>query len=498
MTARRHFAAVLVTALALVLSSCGSIAKHSAQLSGTSSNDLGGAPSGSGGASASGVATASTVAARSIATALGGARGTTPGQAAAAKLPAPGTSGRGYTATQIYIGYLTWKDVQHVGQTIGYAVDYGDEEAEARAVADDINAHGGIAGRKIVMVFYDYQTSDVASNGAQGDQKACTALTEDHPTFAVVAVTGILTDVLPQCLAKHQTILIANTNVAYAQSTFDQLAPFFYANASPTVERYIPAWLQRANALGYFSGWDTLQGQAGTAAVKVGVLGDTSPLGQFITKTIQQTLVRLGHPATTTVEVSSALDANGMSSAVLRFKADGVTHVIAGVLDLLLFPQTAESQHYRPRYAISSFHAPILLQSAVSAQQLNGALGAGYYPTSDTDTPHDPGDISPFETHCRKIEADTGQNTSEREAFNFMVKACDGFALLGEAIARGGALSVDGFRRGAAAIQTMPPAGTFVISFTGPAGSGVAAVRDLGYKTDCKCFVYLDHADFGM
>jgi ABC-type branched-subunit amino acid transport system substrate-binding protein len=412
-------------------------------------------------------------------------------------LLAPGASGRGYTATELYVGYLTWKDVSNVGKTVGYAVDYGDEDAQPKAIVDDINAHGGIAGRKVVLVFYDYESSDVAANGAQGDQKACTRFTEDRPTFAVVAVTGILTDVLPECLAKHQTILIANTNVAYPQAQFNRLAPYFYANASPTIERFIPAWLQRASALKYFSGWDTLQGQPGAAPVKVGVLGDSSPLGQTITKLIKAELARGGHPAAETFEVSSALDANGMNAAVLRFKAANVTHVVSGILDLLIFPQTAEAQHYRPRYAVSSFHAPILLQAAVPPQQLAGALGAGYYPTSDVDTGHDPGDISSFETHCRQVERNAGQDTSQREAFNFMVKACDGFALLGEAISRGG-LSVNGVRQGIGSIQAMPPAGTFAISFAGGQLSGVAAVRDLGYNTDCDCFVYLNKADHSM
>jgi hypothetical protein len=57
-------------------------------------------------------------------------------------------------------------------------------------------------------------------------------------------------------------------------------------------------------------------------------------------------------------------------------------------------------------------------------------------------------------------------------------------------VARGG-LSLDGFRQGLAAIDTMPPAGTFVISHAGGQASGVAAVRDLGFDEGCGCFVYL-------
>lgn len=403
-------------------------------------------------------------------------------------------SGRGFTKDTIYIGYLTWKDVSAAGGAVGYAVDYGDQEAIGQAVADDINARGGIAGRKVVLNFYDYNTGDVLSNTTGGDQAACAKMTEDRPVFAVVAVTGILSEVLPDCLMKRQTPLIANTNVPYVAEAFRRWAPYFWSTASPMTERLIPVWLRRAAATGYFTGWDTTLGAPGPAPVKVGILTNEGQPGDIFTALVEAELKRQGIPVGATARIASPFDSTGINSAILAFRNNGVTHVVPDSLNLLLFPQAAESQRYRPRYTLTTASAPLLVASAAPAAQLAGTLGVGYYASYDVPTANDPGDPSPAAGRCRAAQARKGGDTNQRESWNLMTKACDGFFFLNDAITRGG-LSVGGFANGAFSLQSVQPSGAFAIGFANNRFDGLSAVRDLGFVSDCRCFRFLNNTN---
>lgn len=416
--------------------------------------------------------------------------GGTTGSAGSVAAKGP-TSGRGFTKDTIYIGYLTWKEVSAAGSAVGYAVDYGDQEAIGQAVVDDINARGGIAGRKVVLSFYDYATSEILGNPEQADQAACSKMTEDRPVFAVVAVTGILSEVLPECLAKRQTPLIANTNVPYVREAFTRWAPYFFSTASPMTERLIPVWLRRAAALGYFSGWDNTLGAPGPAPVEIGVLTNEGPAAEMFIALVKAELARMGRSVKVTAAIASPFDSAGINSAILAFRNAGVTHVIPDSLNLLLFPQAAESQRYRPRYVISTASAPLLVHSAAPPAQLAGTLGVGYYASYDVQTQNDPGDSSPATARCRDSQKKAGGDTNQRESWNLMGKACDGFYFVVDAITRGG-LSPRGMQLGAAQLTSVAPAGAFAIGFGEGRYDGLSAVRDLGYVQSCECFRFLN------
>jgi ABC-type branched-subunit amino acid transport system substrate-binding protein len=416
--------------------------------------------------------------------------GAHPPTAVAAAADGPKT-GRGFDEHEIRIGYLTWKEVSAAGSAVGYAVDYGDQESIANAIVDDLNARGGIGGRTVVPVFYDYKTSDILASPEAADQAACTRMTEDDTVFAVVAVTGVLGEVLPQCLADHDTPLVVNTNIPFVREAFERWAGYFFSTASPMTERFVPVWFDRAEAAGYFDGWDTAAGGPGEAPTKIGILTSNSDAGRLFADLVSAEVQRHGHEVAATYEVNDAFDTNGMNSAVLQFRSAGVTHVIPESLLLLLFPQAAESQRYRPRYAISTASAPLLVESATPPEQLNGALGVGYFPSYDVDNAKDPGDPSPAATRCREVEAAAGNDPPQRESWNLMGKACDGFSYVAATVAAAG-LRNDAIAAGTPAITALDPTGTFAITFGPGRTDGVGAVRDLGYDLECECFAYRD------
>ena len=432
----------------------------------------------------------------SSATVPGSAAVVTGGEPAAGASGAPAAAANGGPATgfgfdeeSIRIGYLLWSDVSNAGTAVGYAVDYGDQERIATAITDDLNARGGIAGRTVVPVFYDYQTSDLLTNGPGADQAACSRFTEDTDVFAVIAVTGPQSDTLPQCLYERQVGLIANDNIPYPRTYWDRWAGFIHSTGNPMTERLVPVWIQRSDAAGYFTGWDTTAGGPGVAPVKVGMVRANSEAGELFRDIVDDALADVGQKIEVDYALDSAFDTNGMSSAVLQFRSAGVTHVIVESLFLLLFPQAAESQSYRPRYTITTANTPLLVQSATPPQQLRGAVGVGYFPSLDVDTAQDPGDPSPAAAHCREIQQAAGNDPNQRESWNLQSKACDAFSFLAEAIRIAG-LKTGALAEGAAQITSLPPAGAFSITFGPNRPDGPGAVRDTAYDMDCECFVF--------
>lgn len=450
----------------------------------------GGSPAGSGAAArtgATGSSGAGTSGSSSAVAPVGSAGDRGAGGSTAASSGA--TTGRGFTEDEIRIGYLTWNDVSNAGAGVGYAVDYGDQERIAQAIADDLNERGGIAGRKVKIVFYDYQTAQILTDGPAADQAACTLFTEDQPVFAVIAVTGPQSEVLPQCLYDKQTTLVANDNIPYPRQYFEQWSPYIYSTANPITERLVPVWLQRSDAIGYFEGWDTAAGAPGPAPVKVGVVRYDGESGVLFRDIVDGALRSLGHKVDSDYALQDAFDTNGMNGAVLQFRSQGITHVIVESLFLLLFPQTAESQQYRPRYTLTTANAPLLIQSATPPQQLRGALGVGYFPSYDVDTAHDPGDPSPAAAHCREVQQAAGNDPNQRESWNLQAKACDAFALIAAAVEVAG-LHPTAIADGAAQLTSIDPAGAFAITFGPGRPDGPGAVRDVGYDEECECFVF--------
>jgi hypothetical protein len=179
-------------------------------------------------------------------------------------------------------------------------------------------------------------------------------------------------------------------------------------------------------------------------------------------------------------------------SAVLRFAADGVTHVI-GIDNFQFFFMTAAlTQHYLPRYGLTSYNAPqALLQSNGNAAQLAGALGVGWYPTIDTDQADDPGP-GVGKNACIAALAAGGQTFGGRRfATAVGLAICDGIHVATYGATAGGGLDPSSIRGGIVKLGANFPAG-------GPFGSGLSqtnfalpgAGRDLGWDTACKCFTY--------
>jgi ABC-type branched-subunit amino acid transport system substrate-binding protein len=409
--------------------------------------------------------------------------------------------GRGWDEKYAYIGVPTLNDLSTFGNAAGYrSVETGDVEADALAIVADINAKGGLFGRQLRIFFKDTSTANIISNTEASVQAVCTEFTQDHPVIAVVTVFGNFdTDTMRGCLAKADTMLLSSS--PGASSTDDEVyaksAPYYHTFATLSYNRFAPVLARRLAAQHFFTGWDTTLGGPATAVpVKLGLVFKDSVIERRIAQGVERDFKAAGHPIAVTVPVGASPSDN--STAVLTFKSANVTHIIvmlpAADAVVLNFLVNAESQRYRPRYALSTpqflgFHA----DNAPHAQ-LVGSLGIGWLPGLDVDEQQDPGDVGGGQAACRAALAKGGQTFSgdHRFALALALGMCDGIHMVAEGARAGKSLTATATRAGLVSIggrfsaaATFSPTGIHATSY-GLVGGG----RDVGWDTTCECFTY--------
>src|SRR5205807_7206663 len=144
--------------------------------------------------------------------------------------------------------------------------------------------------------------------------------------------------------------------------------------------------------------------------------------------------------------------ANEANSAVLRFRAKGVDHVIFQLtLTALpfLFMPAAESQGYRPRYGFSSGDIPDFLTQNVPAGQLDRSAVVGWSRIADKGQRQSFADTAAMRT-CMKIIAHAGL-TYPGEGYGVV---CDPFFFLQAALNKAPRVSAAGFRAAVDALGT--------------------------------------------
>jgi len=195
------------------------------------------------------------------------------------------------------------------------------------------------------------------------------------------------------------------------------------------------------------------------------------------------------------ISQESSQNSSQYSSAVLKFKATGVTHVVfANLASPLVFGVAAESQAYRPRYALNSRTAPAaLLQGNMPDEQLRGAMGPGWIPYEDVDGTHDPGHPTPRAALCQKLMEEAGQDTSVRATALIGAWYCDTFFFVHDVLARARSFTPAGVQAAAQSLGTSyEPTSTFKATFgPGRLNDGASMYRLFAFKDQCRCFQYV-------
>lgn len=417
--------------------------------------------------------------------------------------PTSPASGPGFTANTINLGYATMKQADVAYSSAGYDTSFGDQEAIARAIANTINRQGGVANRRVNLVFHDIDVATFSTNPNRAAQEACATWTQDHRVFAAITViplAGSQSNALYPCLAKHRIPLIdASAGFAIPGSFFTNYSPYLYATQSTSIEQQAKIWIHRLMKQGYFQAWDHQRGVPGSMPVNVGLIA--RQFGKQYVDITRNELRRFGIDVAASHVFSEEASAAGQegSSVVLRFRQEDVTHVLL-FSGASWFMDPATSQQYKPRYGVTTSTFPRLLRNTDNA--LNGAHGIGWLPAKDVTSHHDPGTLGKADRNCREIMTTAGQSTDNRDAWALMASACDSFNVLKKSVELGG-LSPEGIQYGIGAIRRMPSAGMFKMSFSNNRPYGPGAARDLEMLRNCNgqssgCFTYTNRTNHAM
>lgn len=424
----------------------------------------------------------------SVATATGGsspASSTTAGATGASgsvQQPAgvaAGTSPQG----PITIGALTANGAGEYQKTLGVSGATGDQTAMTKSVVSYINARGGFGGRRVELVTYDLDPSAFAADPSAAMQAACTYFTEDNKVAALASYVGLAPENFYACLAKAR-VPVVTPDEAVSEDFFRRYPNTLYMPGAPSYTRLLA---QSVDAL-WEAGWLT-------ASSRVGVVGyDTNDVHAIVDKGLVPALQRHGLKLVTGMYTAPTTSgASEYSGGVLKFKSQNVDRVFfAPGGQPYYFTLAAQSQAYKPRYALGSLEYPTAVADNVPADQLSGSMGLGWLPYLDLPSSAWASVPTPGIADCRKAMESAGQDFSSGTTLGIAAWICDDWFFLRDVYATGRVIDEASFRRAAEALgSAFRPASTFRTSFApGRTHDGAGGYRLLAFNDGCACFEY--------
>lgn len=301
------------------------------------------------GGEAAGTDTAAAAAAGPAAAAGGRAQG--PGGIATGSPGAPVGTGQtasgetltatdiGVTATEVKIANLV-PDLGGLANA-GFEVGAGDIEGQFRAYVNDINSRGGLAGRKLKVVYIKFDPLRVASMTA-----ACLQATEQEKVFAVVNTGGFYGDPI-LCVAKdHKTPFIVG----------DGAPEEWYAESAGMLFSYT---IGKTRSLLNYAGWMDANGLA--KGKTIGLVDNEGAAPKLSVDAFKRYMDQLGYKivAHETLSADPATAQSQIPVAIQNMRSKGVNLVlpVTNLIYATQFIQTAESQGWCPTYLTSDWAA---------------------------------------------------------------------------------------------------------------------------------------------
>jgi ABC-type branched-subunit amino acid transport system substrate-binding protein len=389
----------------------------------------------------------------------------------------------------VKIGFFVSADVGKALATFGLGgLSSGDGATQAKAATDLVNGVGGLDGHRIVPVVYVSQPTTDQTQAENQQQAACEAFFTDDHVAAVVSVLPAA--VLNACTHKHGVPLSVSSISTLSRADLTRYPNVVMPNQ---IERdhgisvIVPA-LKRA---GYF----TPRGPS--EVVKAALVTNEAQGFEKVPAEVKAELTRNGFTLYDYATMSTADRAAAeASSAVLRFQAEGITHVISiddhgGAMTFFLL--AAQSQGYYPRIGLSSYSIPQIAADVLPARQFQDAVGVGWLPTFDVGLNDADKTVSAPGRQCMTAMAKAGEDMANSGSRGIALGVCDSLLAMRAAVqGRGLALPsyLSGLRRlGRTYVSTL----TFSTDFASRR-DGADLVRLLGYDAACTCFHYTSGA----
>jgi ABC-type branched-subunit amino acid transport system substrate-binding protein len=375
------------------------------------------------------------------------------------------------------------------GNDAAFAAAFGatqsqpDEKRVAEAIVTDINHPGGLAGHRLAPV---YAVFDNTSNDWVGqDQAICAAFTQDNHVAAAVRTDDIFGP-LDACLAKAGVPLVLWESV-FRPTTWWSAAPGLrYTPDEASGPRVYAALAARMVATGRW-----------TKAARIGLVRyDRNDQADLERDAVRPALKAHGLDLTASEQVHTPASfsdlgstSSQLASAILRFRQKGIDNVVFMGGDIAyLFSNAAESQQYRPRYALTSFDFP---NEIPQPAQLAGAFGVGWEPSYDISTRRA---ATPGLRRCEKALTGTGAVFDAAGSGRLYI-ACDHLYFLQAAYAAAGRVGPGALASGISQLRSgFAPAFTFAADAVRHP-DGLSSYHDLLYDAGCSCLRYGNRSD---
>jgi ABC-type branched-subunit amino acid transport system substrate-binding protein len=474
--------------LATLLAGCGTTVPAAQRTGSTSTLDgsLGGAPAadgtgGSGGTSTTGTGSALTGGTGAAAGPAGTTGSTGLGTAGTTGGTSSGTVGAVKDSAPLKVGvfYLNGGNQLISAAFPGSSVSFGDGKKEAQAVIDDINAHGGAGGHKLVPTWIAVQATDNDANR----QAACLGAVQDAHPVALFAIFNLSAG-LARCVQQSNTLMI---DVALGAGD-----EYLYKQAKNLA--FSPSQLTRDAEQKLVLGLAHQQGRL-PAGKTVGIVaqGDDPMYPRVVHDTIEPLLRSWGVPYDEEI-LSSGSDTSGMNSAILKFQTSHVDTVVfslgSGGIPEVLFMQGAEQQQFRPAYLMGDSTDTNFVGSQAPANQIKRISGAGTYPLANVRADQYPS--SPAEKRCLALLNNAiGGYTNRYSSLTgtLYCEIVDSFAFVASHVQ--GPVTPAAWSQAFHSLgSAYTPVTSFTTRFLPGRPDGASSYRAIGYGASCGCLTY--------
>lgn len=298
---------------------------------------------------------------------------------------------------KVRIGFLILRVGSLAPAGVGVAgVDPEQQRAFINAYVQEHNERGGFHGRTIEPVFRDFEVLHTEDHRA-----ACLNLTEDEKVFAVVGLSGGFSPNAVLCITDEHA-----TPMLYPGDTL----PTEYVQRS---QGRLFSIFQHGNRV-MFNFADQLHHQGRLKGAIVGILGDarSDPAERTMRDGLVAGLERVGTKTAhrTHLDAQPNTAASQIPLAVSQMRSKGVNLVLlaTNTINGTNFVQTAESQGWRPRYAVTDWNS---MYTDTTAQNMpasfDGAVAMTVTLTGDFRVNRPP---PPSNARCKEIyERRTGR-----------------------------------------------------------------------------------------